>query len=61
MAPRIVDGLAIMLLIGAGVAFYLGAKAITAREDLHALYFMAVGIALVRGTSNLARADRSSG
>jgi hypothetical protein len=58
---RLLDALAIVMLLGAGGAFFAGARAITTREDLHALYWMAVGVALVRGTSGLARADRSSG
>jgi hypothetical protein len=57
---RLLDALAILLLIGAGAAFFAGARAITTREDLHALYWMAVGVALVRATSSLARADRAS-
>lgn len=55
-----VDALAIVLLLGAGLAFFLGARHIASREDLHALFWMIAGIALTRACSNLARADRGS-
>ncbi|GAC1589399.1 MAG: hypothetical protein NVS3B20_16690 [Polyangiales bacterium] len=61
MPPRLLDALAIVLLAAAGGSFFLGARAISAREDLHALYFMVVGIALLRAVSGLARADRANG
>ncbi len=61
MAARFVDALALLLLAGAGLAFVHGARHIASREDLHAIYWMIVGVALVRATSNLARADRSGG
>ena len=61
MPARLLDVLAIVLLVGAGIAFFVGAKALSTREDLPALYWMAVGAALVRATSNLARADRANG
>lgn len=53
-----VDALALVLLIGAGIAFFMGARHIASREDLHAIYWMIAGIALTRACSNLARADR---
>lgn len=61
VSARLVDALALVLLLAAGAAFVTGARHIASREDLHALYWMAVGIALVRATSNLARADRAGG
>ncbi len=61
MPARLLDALAILLLIGSGFAFFAAAKAIYDRADLHAIYWMAVGVALVRATSSLARADRASG
>ena len=54
-----VDALALLLLVSAGVAFFMGARHIASREDLHAIYWMVVGIALIRGSTNLARADRA--
>jgi hypothetical protein len=59
MAPRLVDALALLLLAAAGAAFWSGARAITTREDLHAIYWMIVGVALLRATSTLGRADRA--
>lgn len=56
-----VDALALVLLVGAGIAFFMGARHIASREDLHAIYWMIVGIALIRGCTNLARADRAGG
>jgi hypothetical protein len=61
VSARLVDALALVLLVGAGIAFVFGARHIASREDLHAIYWMAVGIALVRATTNLARADRAGG
>jgi hypothetical protein len=59
VSARLVDALALLLLLGAGAAFVVGARHLASREDLQAIYWMAVGIALVRATSNLARADRA--
>ncbi len=56
-----VDALALLLLVSAGIAFFMGARHIASREDLHAIYWMVVGIALIRGSTNLARADRAGG
>jgi hypothetical protein len=61
VAARLVDILALVMLVAAGGAFVYGARFIAAREDLTAIYWMIVGIALVRATSNLARADRGGG
>ena len=49
------------MLLGAGLAFFFGFDAIYLHKDINAIYWMLVGVALVRGTSNLARADRASG
>ncbi|MGZ3418406.1 MAG: hypothetical protein ACXVEF_07140 [Polyangiales bacterium] len=61
MPARLVDALALVMLVAAGACFVWGARFIASREDLNAIYWMVVGIALVRATSNLARADRASG
>lgn len=61
MPGRLIDVLALVMLVCAGAAFVWGARHIAAREDLNAIYWMIVGIALLRATSNLARADRAGG
>ena len=61
MIARALDVLAVLLLLAAGLAFLFGSLAMEHREDLKAIYWMIVGVALVRATSNLARADRASG
>lgn len=61
VTARLLDILGLALLLGAGAAFLAGAIAIGQRKDLHALYWMAVGIALVRATTSLSRADRGTG
>lgn len=61
VTARLLDTLALLLLVGAGFAFLQGARHIASREDLHAIYWMAVGIALLRACSNVARADRAGG
>ena len=61
VTARLLDALALLLLVGAGFAFLQGARHIGSREDLHAIYWMAVGIALLRACSNMARADRAGG
>ncbi|MBK7396654.1 MAG: hypothetical protein IPJ34_10225 [Myxococcales bacterium] len=59
MAARLLDALALLMLVLAGVAFLFGARHIASREDLHAIYWMVVGIAAIRAVSSLARADRA--
>jgi hypothetical protein len=61
VSARLLDILGVLLLVGAGAAFLAGGLAIGQRKDLHAIYWMVVGIALVRATSNLSRADRANG
>ena len=61
MAARILDVLAILMLLSAGGAFLMGFDAVYQHKDINAIYWMLVGVALVRGTSNLARADRATG
>ena len=61
MTARLLDTVAVLMLLGAGLAFFFGFDAIYLHKDINAIYWMIVGVALVRGTSNLARADRASG
>lgn len=60
MSARLLDAVAILMLAGSGVAFYFGFDAVYLHKDINAIYWMLVGVALVRGTSNLARADRGT-
>ena len=61
MTARLLDTVAVIMLLGSGLAFFFGFDAIYLHKDINAIYWMLVGVALVRGTSNLARADRASG
>jgi len=58
---KLFDVAVLVLFVAAGAAFLLGADAITTRKDVNAIYWMVVGIVLVRGASNLARAERATG
>lgn len=42
-----VDVLALLLLAGAGVSFYLGADALARTDDVRALYWFCVGVLCV--------------
>ncbi|GAC1394755.1 MAG: hypothetical protein NVS3B10_22510 [Polyangiales bacterium] len=61
MTARLLDVVALLMLVAAGAAFLFGADAITTHKDVNAIYWMIVGVVLVRGSSNLARAERASG
>jgi hypothetical protein len=52
------DVLAILLLVGAAVAFAMGGSALARAEDLRALYWLAVGIVSVRASVHMARPGR---
>jgi hypothetical protein len=52
---RAVDLLAFLLLALAGVAFVLGAIAITSHEDLLALYWLVAGSACLKASVDLLR------
>ena len=52
---QIVDVLAVALLIAAAAAFVLGEGALARAEDLHALYWLAVGVASLRAATQVAR------
>ncbi len=52
---KVVDVLAIALVVGAASAFFLGELAIARTEDLRALYWLAVGVVCVRAGAQIAR------
>jgi hypothetical protein len=52
------DVLAVLLLVGAAVAFAFGSAALARAEDLRALYWLAVGIISVRAAVHMARPGR---
>jgi hypothetical protein len=52
---QLADYLAIALLIAAAAAFLLGESALARAEDLHALYWLAVGVTSVRASVLVAR------
>ena len=60
MTSRLLDVVALLLLAASGASFFFGADAITTHKDVNAIYWMVVGIVLVRGATNLARADRAT-
>jgi hypothetical protein len=52
---QLLDGIALAMLVAAGVAFGVGASSLARAEDLKALYWLAVGIVAVRGAVQIAR------
>jgi hypothetical protein len=52
---QLVDWVAIVLLLGAGVAFGMGEAALTRTEDLHALYWLGVGVVSLRAAVEVVR------
>jgi hypothetical protein len=52
---HLVDWLAIALLLVAGAAFVVGEVALAHSEDLHALYWLAVGVASLRAAVQIGR------
>lgn len=52
---RALDLLSLLLLLGAGLAFTLGVRALGARDDLVALYWLGVGVLTLRATVELSR------
>jgi hypothetical protein len=52
---QLVDVLAIALVVAAGAAFILGASALARSEDLHAIYWLAVGVVSLRSAIQVAR------
>ncbi len=61
MTARLLDLLALAMLVLAAGAFWMGARALADKQDIVALYWLIVGAALARATSNAARAERSGG
>ena len=52
---QLVDVLAIVLLVAAGVAFFVGDSALSRAEDLQALYWLIVGVVSLRAAVQVAR------
>jgi hypothetical protein len=52
---KTVDGIAIALVIAAVAAFVLGESALSRAEDLHALYWLVVGVVALRAATLVAR------
>jgi hypothetical protein len=50
-----VDVLAIVLILAAATAFFLGESALARAEDLHALYWLIVGVVSLRAAVQVAR------
>ncbi|MDP9003004.1 MAG: hypothetical protein M3O46_23170 [Myxococcota bacterium] len=50
-----VDVLAIVLLVAAGSAFVIGEMALARAEDLHAIYWLGVGVVSLRAAVQIAR------
>jgi hypothetical protein len=52
---RLLDGIALSMLVAAGVAFGVGASSLSHAEDLKALYWLVVGVVAVRASVQIAR------
>jgi hypothetical protein len=52
---RVVDAVSLLLLLVAAVAFVLGLRALTEKEDLSALYALVVGGLALKGSVDLLR------
>jgi hypothetical protein len=52
---QVVDLFAVALLMAAGAAFALGEMALAGAEDLHAIYWLAVGVASLRAAVQVVR------
>jgi hypothetical protein len=52
---QLLDGVAIVLVVAAGVAFGVGSGALARAEDLKALYWLVVGIVAVRSAVHISR------
>jgi hypothetical protein len=52
---RLVDGLAIALVIASGAAFIAGEVALSKAEDLRAIYWLAIGVVSLRAAVQIAR------
>lgn len=52
---QLVDGVAVLLVLGAAAAFTFGALALTKSNDLEALYYLIVGIVALRAGIQVVR------
>ena len=52
---QLVDVLAIVLVLAAGAAFFVGEGALARAEDLRALYWLIVGVVALRAAVQVAR------
>jgi hypothetical protein len=57
---RLLDGLSIVLIAAAGVAFSLGMTALAEQRDLHAVYWLVVGGLVLKAASDMLRPHRGS-
>ena len=57
---QLVDVLAIVLVLAAGVAFFVGEGALARAEDLQALYWLIVGVVALRAAVQVARPGAST-
>lgn len=57
-AMQISDALAVVLLVGAAVAFGVGSVALARADDLRAIYWLVVGVVGVRAAVQIARPGR---
>lgn len=53
--PKAVDALSIALMVFAAIAFSLGVHSLSSRQDLAALYWLAVGGLLLRASTDILR------
>ena len=53
--PRLLDALAVVLLLGALIAFAMGLRVLSRREDLLALYWLVIGLAALHSGTSLLR------
>ncbi|HEY2516282.1 MAG TPA: hypothetical protein VGI39_35670 [Polyangiaceae bacterium] len=52
---QLFDGIALAMVVAAGLAFGVGASSLARAEDLKALYWLVVGIVALRGAVQIAR------
>ena len=57
--PRAIDLISVAMLLFAAVAFALGVRALGEREDLAALYWLAVGALVLRSATDMLRPKSS--
>lgn len=52
---QLFDGIALAMVVAAGLAFGVGASSLARAEDLKALYWLVVGIVALRSAVQIAR------